>query len=124
MRAQHKRCRDCQREVKPGFVGTPAERESHQDQQQDENDERHNFATAGNRFEDVAQRIDRGVGVNELVGIWQTSRDGPRAHRSQVADDGTDPKPDHRNDAQSGKRACKRGQCSPRAAGDEKDRYE
>ena len=69
MRAQNKRCRDCQCEVKPGFVGTPAERESHQDQQQDENDERHDLATAGNRFEDVAQRVDRGVGINELVGI-------------------------------------------------------
>ena len=113
MRTENKRCRDGKREVEAWLVGTPAQREGHQGQEQDEDDERHNLAASGDRLEDVAQRVHGGVGVYELIGIWQASGDRPGADRPQVRDHWSDPKPDHRYDAHPGERAGEGGQRSP-----------
>ncbi len=82
--AQHKGSRDRQSEVEAGFVRPPAEGQGDQRKQKHENGEGNDLAAPWNGLQDVAQRIDRWVGVDELTRVWQMAGHGPRPDRRQV----------------------------------------
>ena len=69
MGTQNERRRNREREIQARFVGTPAERKRYQGQKQDEDHEGDELPPARHRLEDVAQRIDGWIGVNELIGV-------------------------------------------------------
>src|SRR5207245_10798227 len=67
MWAQDQRSRDRQGEIESRLVWPPAQRESHQSQEQDENGQRQALAAARHSLEHVAERVDSGIRVDDLA---------------------------------------------------------
>ena len=124
MWAQDQRSRDRQGEIESRLVWPPAQRESHQSQEQDENGQRQALAAARHSLEHVAERVDSGIRVDDLAVGRQRSADCPSADRVQIAKHWSKAESNDGHRPQRGDDSGKPGQCAPGPAGDEKHRYE